>query len=98
MNFLIFSLSDTPHRNHARGDGRGKMQRRKPIAAPKVQKELYETTSGMGGLFDVVITKEEGDIAWVSVHMPSNPDWHGFKFSVNKASLKSMSKKVQVAA
>lgn len=53
-------------------------------AAPDALKigGLYETSSGMGGTFDVkLLGFTEDGLAQLRVHMPRNPDWHGFRFT-----------------
>lgn len=48
---------------------------------------LYTTPSGMGGTFDVVIVEDQGDQVSVRVHMPRNPDWHGYTFTTTRDQL-----------
>lgn len=48
---------------------------------------LYTTPSGMGGTFDVVIAEDRGDQVSVRVHMPRNPDWHGYTFTTTRDQL-----------
>lgn len=44
---------------------------------------VYECDSGMGGAFDIKITAFLGGGAvGVKVHMPRNPDWHGYTFQL----------------
>lgn len=44
--------------------------------------KLYSTPSGLGGTFDVrIIEKIDENTARVRVHMPRNPDWHGYEFN-----------------
>lgn len=43
--------------------------------------KLYETPSGLGGTFTVRVLKDFGNgLAKVKVHMPRNPDFHGYEF------------------
>lgn len=50
--------------------------------------ELFRVPSGMGGSFTVKIISEpvEGSVR-VSVHMPGNPDWHGYNFITKRDDL-----------
>ena len=49
---------------------------------------LFTVPSGMGGTFTVKLLKERAnDRISVVVHMPRNPDWHGYRFTTDISKL-----------
>ncbi len=69
--------------------------KRRATSQPLVRKDVYNTPSGLGGIFDVIIIEDRGDIALVEVQYPTR-DWQGYRFTCAKDTLKLTAKFVMV--
>lgn len=62
---------------------------------PTVRKDVFETPSGLGGIFSVILIEDRGDTALVEVQYPC-AGWHGYRFSCAKADLSPTTKSVVI--